>query len=94
MGKDRTCRPTSDIPGNIAREVPAMRSKANEAVINVFIGANVAPKILLTSNNLVLPENTGLDSSSGFYPELPAAIRSDAAEPVCSPKDKNENHAR
>jgi hypothetical protein len=28
-----------------------MRSKANEAIANIFIGANVAPKILLTSNN-------------------------------------------
>jgi hypothetical protein len=51
FGKDRKCRPTSDIPGTIAREVPANRSKANEAVTSIFIGANVTPKILLTSNN-------------------------------------------
>ena len=55
-----------------------MRSKANEAVINVFIGANVTPKILLTSNNSlrlalksrICLENTGLCTVSGFYPEL------------------------
>jgi hypothetical protein len=34
----------------MAREVPANRSKANEAVTSIFIGANVTPKILLTSN--------------------------------------------
>jgi hypothetical protein len=42
-GKDRICRPISDIPGNIACEVPPMRSKANEAIASFFIGANVAP---------------------------------------------------
>jgi len=55
-----------------------MRSKANEAVISNFIGANVMPKILLTSNNSlflalksrICLENTGLCTVSGFYPEL------------------------
>jgi hypothetical protein len=37
----------------MAREVPAIKSKANEATANFFIGANVTPKILLTSNNLL-----------------------------------------
>ena len=51
-GKDRICRPLSDIPGNIACEVPAMRSKANEAIASFFIGANVAPNSSLTSREL------------------------------------------
>ena len=103
MGKDRRCRPTSDIPGSMACEVPAMRSKANEVVISNFIGTNVAPKILLTSRNsflleqksMICPENTGrVTLVLVFIQSCSLSAARGVAEPICSPKDKNENDAR
>jgi hypothetical protein len=63
----------------MAREVPANRSKANEAVTSIFIGANVTPKILLTSNISLFGakiyglrlENTELIAVSVFEGAIP-----------------------
>jgi hypothetical protein len=63
----------------MACEVPVIRSKANEAVIIIFIGANVTPKILLTSNNSLFgakiygprSENTEFIAVSAFEGAIP-----------------------